>query len=205
MRKSIALLAAIILVFTSTAGCIDINFFKDMMVPREDEVIDYTTTRYNLMTKIFNTTFLSLDPDEILQSYNEEFDVEIKPLTESILFDIDVQMESGEEVWEIINDSWPGGDPPEQLKEFVEDFLEMASQRYIEVTITSPDEVEWFYARFNDTESLDTDRIQSPGEGEWKVYVEGVGIGPDLSGYGIQLAYHDSISIDVTIREPMEK
>lgn len=203
MRKYIALLTAVLLLSTSMAGCIDIHKFKDWFVPTEEEVIEYTTNRYNLMTKIFNTTLIPFDPDNILESYSEEFDVEIIPMTDSILFDIDVQMESGEEVWEIINESWPGGDPPDELKEFVEQLLEAASQRYIEVTITSPEGVEWYYARFNDTESVDTDRIQSPSEGEWKVYVDGIGVGPDLTDFGIELAYHDSISIDVTIREPI--
>ena len=73
------------------------------------------------------------------------------------------------------------------------------------MTITSPEGVEWFHARFNDTEGLDTDRIQSPGEGDWKVHVEGAGIGVDLSDLGIQFAYHDSISVDVTINEPVKK
>ncbi len=114
-------------------------------------------------------------------------------------------MESGEEIWEIINDSWPGGDPPDELKEIIEQLLLVASQRYIEVTITSPNGVEWFHARFNDTESLDTDRIQSPGEGDWNVHVEGSGIGVDLSNLGIQFAYHDYVTIDVTIREPIEE
>jgi len=202
MRKYIALFTAVLLLSTSMAGCIDIHIFRDLFVPTEEEVIDYTTNRYNLMTKIFNTTLIPFNPDNILESYSGEFDVEIIPMTDSVLFDIDVQMESGEEVWEIINETWPG-DLPDELEERVEQILEAASQRYIEVTITSPEGVEWFHARFNDTESVDTDRIQSPSEGEWKVYVDGVGVGPDATDFGIELAYHDSISIDVTIREPI--
>ena len=204
MRKYIALFVVVLLIFTTMAGCIDIHLFKDLLVPKDEKVIDYTTNHYNVMTKSFNSTVFPFDPDNLIESYNEEFEVPIIPLTESVLFDIDVQMESGEEIWEIINDSWPLGDPPEQLKEIVEQLLLLASQRYIEVSITSPEGVEWFYARFNDTEKLDTDRIQSPGEGDWIVHVEGAGIGVDLNDLSIKFAYHDSVSIDVTIREPIK-
>ncbi len=204
MRKYIALFVVVLLIFTTMAGCIDIHLFKDLLVPKDEKVIDYTTNHYNVMTKSFNSTVFPFDPDNLIESYNEEFEVPIIPLTESVLFDIDVQMESGEEIWEIINDSWPLGDPPEQLKEIVEQLLLVASQRYIEVTITSPEGVEWFYARFNDTEGLDTDRIQSPGEGDWIVHVEGAGIGVDLNDLSIKFAYHDSVTVDVTILEPVE-
>lgn len=204
MRKYIALFAVVLLISTTMAGCIDIHLFRDLLVPKDEKVIDYTTNRYNVMTKSFNSTVFPFDPDNLIESYNEEFEVPIIPLTESVLFDMDVQMESGEEIWEIINDSWPGGDPPEQLKEIIEQLLLVASQRYVEVTITSPEGVEWFHARFNDTEGMDTDRIQSPSEGDWMVHVEGSGIGVDLSDLGIQFAYHDSITVDVTILEPVE-
>ena len=204
MRKYIALFAAVLLISTTMAGCIDIHLFKDLLVQKDEEVIDYTTIRYNVVTKSFNSTVDPFDPENIIENYNEDIEVPIIPLTESMLFDIDVQMESGEEIWEIINDSWPLGDPPEQLKEIVEQLLLLASQRYIEVSITSPEGVEWFYARFNDTEKLDTDRIQSPGEGDWIVHVEGAGIGVDLNDLSIKFAYHDSVSIDVTIREPIK-
>lgn len=203
MRRHIALFAVILLIFTSTAGCIDIHLFKDLLVPQEEEVIEYTTSRYNVMTKIFNSTVFPFDPDNIIESYSEDFEVPIIPLTESVLFDLDIQMESGEELWEIINETWPGG-VPDQLKEIIEQLLLVASQRYIEVTITSPEDVEWFYGRFNDTESLDTERIQSPGEGDWIVHVEGSGIGIDLTEL-VEFAYHDSVSVDVTINEPVEK
>jgi hypothetical protein len=204
MRRYIALFVVVLLIFTTMAGCIDIHLFKDLLVPKDEKVIDYTTNRYIVMTKSFNSTVFPFDPDNLIEKYNEEFDVPIIPLTESVLFDMDVQMESGEEIWEIINDSWPGGDPPEQLKDIIEQLLSVASQRYVEVTITSPEGVEWFHAQFNDTESMDTDRIQSPGEGDWIVHVEGAGIGVDLSDLGIQFAYHDSVTVDVTILEPVE-
>jgi hypothetical protein len=122
-----------------------------------------------------------------------------------MLFDIDIQMESGEEIWEIIKDSWPGeDDPPEWLEDIVEQLLLVASQRYIEVTMTTPLGVEWWSGRFNDTESFDMERIEGPGEGEWIVRVEGAGIGVDLSDVA-DFAYHDMVSIDVTIREPEEE
>jgi hypothetical protein len=203
MRKYIALFVVVLLIFTTMAGCIDIHLFKDLLVPKEDKVIDYTTRRYIVMHKEFNSSIWPIDPENLIESYNEEIPVSIIPLTESVLFDIDVQMESGEEIWEIINDSWPGDEPPEWLKDAVEQLLTAASQRYIEVTITSPEGVEWFHARFNDTEGMDTDRIQSPSEGDWKVHVEGAGIGVDLNDdLGIKFAYHDSVTVDVTILEP---
>ena len=55
MRKYIALFAAVLLISTTTAGCIDIHLFKRWLVPKDEEVIDYTTNRYNLMNKIFNS------------------------------------------------------------------------------------------------------------------------------------------------------
>jgi hypothetical protein len=197
MRKYLAFLVVFLLIFVSTAGCIDIYLLRDLLVPSKEEKIEYVVTEYNF-THIFTSS-----PNDPIEIYNEVFVVPVKPLTENMRFDIDVVMRSGEEIWETINESIPV-DIPDELEELIEQLLEIASQRYIQITIKSPDEVEWFKYKFNDTESIDFPEdtpLSSPGEGEWTIEVEGSGSGYEVTN---ELSYHDSFSIVVVLSEPKD-
>ncbi|UCE73666.1 MAG: hypothetical protein JSV56_11660 [Methanomassiliicoccales archaeon] len=197
MRKYLAFLVVFLLILVSTAGCIDIYLIRDMLVPPKEEKIDYVVTEYN-----FTHSFTS-SPNDPIEIYNEVFVVPVKPLTENMRFDIDVVMRSGEEIWETINESIPV-DIPDEIEELIEQMLEIASQRYIQITIKSPDEVEWFSYKFNDTESIDFPEdtpLSSPGEGEWTIEVEGSGGGYEVTD---EISYHDSFSIVVVLSEPKE-
>ncbi len=198
MRKLMAFLVVFLLIFISTAGCIDIYLVRDLLVPHEEKTIGYQITEYN-----FNHSFISILPDNILEIYNEEFKVPIKPLTKHMRFDIDVVMRSGEEIWETINETWPG-DIPDWLEDLIEQMLELAGQRYIEVTITLPDGFELYNYKFNDTENVEIPEdkpLGNIGEGDWTIEVEAAGVGYKFSE---EFAYHDSFSITVVINEPKE-
>lgn len=199
MRKLMALFVVFLLIFLFTAGCIDIYIVKDWLVPHEEERIDYQITEY-----IFSDSFNSTQSNP-LETYNEEFKVPVKPLTKHMRFDINVEMRSAHEAWETINDSlpedFPGRDYLEQMAEML---LQYADQRYVEITIKSPDGEEWFNYRFNDTESVEfppETPLQGPGEGEWTIGVEAAGGGIKITD---ELAYYDSFSILVVIYEPKE-
>jgi hypothetical protein len=195
MRKQLAFLVVFLLIFLSTAGCIDIHFVKDLLVPREEEKIEYWIKEYNFGHS-FNST--QNDPIEI---YNNVSTVPVKPLTEHMRFDIDVVMRSAEEIWETINES--GLPIPQEFKDWVEQILELVGQRYIEVTIKSPDGVEWFNYKFNDTEKIEfppETPLPGPGEGDWTIEVEGAGGGIEVFGF----AYYDKFSIHVVLNEPKD-
>jgi hypothetical protein len=194
MRKHMAFLMIFLLIFISTAGCIDIHFVKDLLVPHEEEKIEYWVKEYNFGHS-FNST--QNDPIEI---YNDVFIVPVKPLTKHMRFDIDVVMTSADEVWEPINNSLPN---ESAIKEIVEQLIRLLSQRYIDVTIKSPDGIEWFNYRFTDTETIEfppETPLTSPGEGNWTIEVEGAGVGKEIFG----LAYYDKLSIQVVINEPKD-
>jgi len=195
MRKLMAFLVVFLLIFITTAGCIDIHLLKDLLVPREEEKMEYHIIEYN-----FNHSFVSIPPDNILEIYNEEFKVPVKPLTQHMRIDIDIVMRSASEIWETINETWPGGDIPEWLEDLVKQLLELAGQRYIEITITLPDGFELYKNKFNDTENVELPLIYNPGEGNWTIEVEAAGGGIEFQG----LAYSDSFYITVVINEPKE-
>lgn len=195
MRKLMAFLVVFLLIFITTAGCIDIHLMKDLLVPREEEEMEYHIVEYN-----FNHSFVSIPPDNILEIYSEEFKVPVKPLTQHMRFDIDIVMRSASEIWETINDTWPG-EIPEWLEDLVKQLLELAGQRYIEVTITLPDGFELYKNKFNDTENVELPLIYNPGEGNWTIAVDAAGGGIEFSP---ELAYNDSFYITVVINEPKE-
>ena len=197
MRKQIAFLVIFLLIFVSSAGCIHIYKFEDLFVPQKEEEIEYQYVDYH-----FNHTFWSTSNNPI-EVYSEEFTIPVKPQTENMRFDIDIIMQSGKELWETINETWPG-DIPDWLQDIIEQFLEVAQQRYIEITIKSPEGEEWFNYKFNDSKNMQFPAetpLVGPGEGNWIIEVDAAG-----GGLGTQeLGYQDSFSIVVVIREPKEE
>ncbi len=192
MRKLMAFLVVFLLIFITTAGCIDIHLLKDLLVPREEEKIEYHIVEYS-----FNHSFISIPPDNILEIYDEEFKVPVKPLTKHMRFDIGIVMRSADEIWETIGKYIPNG----TLKDLIEQLLELADQRYIEVTITLPDGFELYKNRFNDTENVELPLIYNPGEGNWTIAVDAAGVG---TPEGEELVYQDSFYITAIINEPKE-
>jgi hypothetical protein len=192
MRRFFALVAVIILLFLSTAGCIDIYLLDEYLVPREEKPLEYIWQNYHFDYN-FTSTFT-----EAVELYSETFEVEIKPQSQQMRFDLSVHMRSAEEVWEIINDSL---DVPDWLEELVQRMLEFTDQRYIEITITLPDGFELYNRRFNQTTDVKLDLISSPTEGIWLIEVEGAGSGFD-EFQGVE--YKDSFSIDVIVKELKE-
>jgi hypothetical protein len=192
MRRFFALIAVLILLFLTTAGCIDIYFADELFVPKEVVKPEYIWQNYN-----FNYNFTSAIP-EFIETYDENFEVDIKPESQQMRFDIFVNMRSAEEVWKIINDTV---DIPEELEELVQRAFEFLDQRYIEVTITLPDGFELYNRRFNETTTIQLDLISSPTEGIWNIHVEGAGVG---SSEQLEFEYKDSFSTDVIVKELKE-
>lgn len=197
MRKQFSFLVIFLLIFVSSAGCIHIYKFEDLFVPQKEEEIEYWHVEYN-----FNHTFWST-PNNPIEVYTEEFDIPIKPQTDNMRFDFDVIMQSGSELWETINETIPWN-ISDELEDLIEQVLELASQRYIEITIKSPEGEEWFNYKFNDTKKIqfpEQTPLVGPGEGNWVIEVDAAGAG---LGTG-ELGYQDSFSIVVVIREPKEE
>ncbi len=187
MRKYVALISVFLLIFVTTAGCIDIWLVKDTLVPREEKIVEYWDNQYNLVNKSFNSP---LEPP-FVETYNDDFKVTVKPGSKNMRFDIDVVMQSAEEYLEYL----PIGG------EIIENLSKVLSQRYVEVTIKMPDGTVWGEThRFNDTKDEEV-LIFGPAEGDWAIEVEGDGIG--FRATGVEFEYHDSISIDVIIKEPV--
>ncbi|UCG68060.1 MAG: hypothetical protein JSV09_09495 [Thermoplasmata archaeon] len=195
MKKIATLLLLFLVTPVSTAGCIDIYFVRDLLVPSEEDEINFGITEYN-----FNHNFTSVPPENILEVYNEEFIVPVKPLAKHMRFDIGVVMTSAEEVWEPLKEYL--NDTP--FGPYIEELIKMAAQRYVEVTIKSPDGDEWFNYKFNDTETVEfppETPLFLPGDGDWVIEVEGTGAGYRIND---DLAYFDTFSAKVVVNEPIE-
>ena len=196
MRKYAVLFVAFLLLFLSTAGCIDIFLARDLFAPRDEKETIYVTRTYPIGNYSFTVDIANLEID----TFNEEFTHIIKPLTQSMRFSIDVFMRSADEVVEIINNSPLPDDLKDPVLEFLEQALMLAGQRYVEVTITSPEGIEMYNNKFNVT-AEDELFLYGPSDGDWTVHVEGAGVGFD-EFYGFK--YHDEFNIDVTVHEPLE-
>lgn len=187
MRKYLALATILVMLFLSTTGCIDIYLARDLFVPQEDVVVVYEWQDY-----IFDHNFTS-PLNNPLELYSEEFEIPVKPRTDLMRLDISIEMRSIREVW----DSVPNGTIKEALQDLVEQMLEYADQRYIEITVSLPDGFELYNNRFNQTTTVEIGPITSPGEGNWIIDVVGAGVGYE-SG---DLEYHDAFAIKVVLRE----
>jgi hypothetical protein len=190
MRKYLALATILVLLFLSTTGCIDIYLARDLLVPREEEVVEYEWQDYN-----FDHNFSS-SPNEPLELYSEEFEVPVKPRTDLMRIDISIEMRSIREVWDAV----PNGTLKDLLQDLVEQIFEYADQRYIEITISLPDGFELYKNTFNQTTTAEIGPITSPGEGNWIIEVDAAGVGY-ASG---DLEYHDAFAIKVVLREIKE-
>ena len=192
MRKYLALATILVLLFLSTTGCIDIYLARDLLVPREEEVVEYEWQDY-----IFDHNFSS-SQNEPLELYSEEFEVPVKPKTDLMRLDISIEMRSIREVWDAV----PNGSIKEALQDLVEQILEYADQRYIEITVSLPDGFELYKNTFNQTTTVEIGPITSPGEGNWIIKVDGAGIGYKYQSGDLE--YHDAFSIKVVLREIKE-
>ena len=188
MKKHFALLAVLMLLFLSTAGCIDIFLANEYLVPQKKKVIEFEWLNYN-----FNDS-LSSTVNEPVEIYREQFELDVKPQTNAMRINIEVGMRSMKEVWDTI----PNGTFKDLLEDLMERLFEFADQRYIEITITMPDGNEIYNERFDKSAVVELDLISSPMQGIWIIEVEAAGVGHD------DLSYHDSFSINVVLNEIKE-
>lgn len=193
MRKYLALATILVLLFLTTSGCLDIYLARDLLVPKEEVEVEYEWQDY-----IFDHNFSS-SPNEPLELYSEEFEVPVKPRTDLMRIDISIEMRSGKEVWEIINDTFPGP-IKEVILEWLEQILEYTDQRFIDITISLPNGEEIYSNKFNQTTTAEIGPINSPGDGNWIIEVDAAGVGYQ-SG---DLEYHDAFYIKVVLREIKE-
>ena len=194
MRKYFALLTILVLLFLTTTGCIDLYLVNEFLVPHEVIEEEFVWQEYN-----FHYGFNSTPPAEILELYSEQFELEIKPKSQQMRIDIAVEMRSAEQFEEIINQT--PGPFKEFLLELLEQALEYADQRYIEVSILLPDGFVLYSNRFNETTSVEIGPILNPGKGTWIIEVDGAGIG---GGAEFGYEYHDAFSIDTIVKELKE-
>lgn len=205
MKKILALLSLFLLLFTSSAGCIDIYLFNEWLVPHEEEEIDYRDVEVIVANYTFdsNLNLLSLNLDDILDHHRENATVSIVEGTAGLRFNIQVQMRSAEDVWKDINDTLNGTNSTifNLLAPYIEGVILYLSQRYVEITISKPDGTVWYDNRTR--VSMETEvRLAKADPGEWSVVVEGDGIGFDFSSILEDLKLEDSFLITAVIRQP---
>jgi hypothetical protein len=188
MKKLFALVAVLLLMFLTTAGCINLDLANEFLVPKKDEVVVFQWSTYN-----FNDSFES-STTAPLEIYDEEFEVEVKPQTKAMRINIAIVMRTIQEIWESL---------PEELKDILEEWaerlFEFTDQRYIEITIKMPNGNEIYNERFNQSTNLELDLISTPMEGIWIVRVEANGAGYRYTEGDLE--YHDSFSINVILHE----
>jgi hypothetical protein len=199
MKKILTLTSVILLLILSSSGCIHIHLAKDLLVPKEDKTVEYIYQSYR-----FSDNLTSNIPLEVLEIYDEQFPLEVKPKTEHMRIDISITMRSAHELIRIINDTVPDDRPgKEYLLELLEQALEYADQRYFKVTIKIPESDDFkFQYRFNQTDQVEVGLISSPKDGTWIIEVEGAGIGGGSESMGFE--YHDAFSVDIVLKEIKE-
>jgi hypothetical protein len=206
MKKLLALLSLFVLLFTSTAGCIDIYLFNEWLVPQEDEEIEYEDVEMIVANYTFKSEFdpINLNFDEILDSRKENGTVPIVEGTAGLRFNIYVQMRSAEDVWEDLNETLNGSIDNEyydQIAALIEAAIIYLSQRYVEITISKPDGTVWYENRTGVSMEAEV-RLAKADPGDWSVVVQGDGIGVDFSFLSEDLKIEDSFIITAVIRQP---
>jgi hypothetical protein len=200
MRKYIALLTVFLLIFLSTAGCIDIHLAKDLLVPHKEDKVKWISKEFSpLASHNFTSNYVAL---EFIEHYEEDVPVAIVELTDHMRFDIEVYMRSAENIWHDIEELINGTGVGENIAPYIESILELLSQRYVEITILKPDGTEWDYFRTNETAKTEVS-IRGPEEGDWMVEIVGDGMGiPSAIIPGVEI--QDSFNINLLIRQPKE-
>ncbi len=206
MKKLLALLSLFVLLFTSSAGCIDIYLFNEWMVPQEDKEIEYKDVEIIVANHTFESDFNPLNPnmDDILQHHRVNATVPIVEGTAGLRFNIYVQMRSAEDVWEDLNDTLNGSiDNPwyDQFAAAIEAAILYLSQRYVDITISKPDGTVWYDNRTRVSMEAEV-RLAKADPGDWSVVVQGDGIGFDFSEWLEDLKLEDSFIITAVIRQP---
>lgn len=206
MKKLLAMLSLFILLFTSSAGCIDIYLFNEWLVPHEEEEIEYKDVELIVANYTFDSklNIFSLNLDDILDHHRENGTVPIVEGTAGLRFNIYVQMRSAEDIWEDLNDTLNNSiDNPyyDEIAAAIEAAIIYLSQRYVDITISKPDGTVWYDNRTR--VSMETEvRLAKADPGEWSVVVEGDGIGFDFSSILEDLKLEDSYIITAVIRQP---
>jgi hypothetical protein len=206
MKKLLALLSLFVLLFTSSAGCIDIYLFNEWLVPQEDEEIEYEDVEMVVANYTFKSSFnpITLNFDEILNSHRENGTVPIVEGTAGLRFNIHVQMRSAEDIWEDLNDTLNGSiDNPfyDQIAAAIEAAILYLSQRYVDITISKPDGTVWYDNRTGVSMEAEV-RLAKADPGDWSVVVQGDGIGFDFSDWLEDLKLEDSFMVTAVIRQP---
>jgi hypothetical protein len=185
MKKLLALLSLFVLLFTSSAGCIDIYLFNEWLVPQEDEEIEYEDVEVLVASHTFNSTIniFSFNIDDLIEHHKVNATVSIPEGTAGLRFNIYVQMRSAQDIWEDLNETLNGtinGTLYNLLASLVEGLYDNRTR------ISMEDEV----------------RLAKADPGEWSVVVEGDGVGFDFSQYFEDLKLEDSFTITAVIRQP---
>ena len=206
MKKLIALLSLFVLLFTSSAGCIDIYLFNEWLVPQEDKEIEYKDVEVIVANYTFdsNLDIPTLNFDEIIDSHRENATVPIVEGTAGLRFNIYVQMRSAEDVWKDINDTLNGtinSTIYDIVAPYAEAIILYLGQRYVDITISKPDGTVWYDNRTKVSMEAEV-RLAKADPGDWSVVVQGDGIGFDFSSILEDLKLEDSFIITAVIRQP---
>lgn len=191
MKKLFALVAAVLLLFLTSAGCINLDLANEYLVPKKEKKVVFQWSTYNYYHSFNSSTTMPLE------IYEEQFELEVKPQTKHMRINIEIVMRTIQEVWESL---------PEEVKDILEELaeriFEFADQRYIEITIDMPNSNTVYNERFNQSASIELDLISSPMEGIWIIGVQASGAGYTYTQGDLE--YHDSFSINAILNEVKE-
>ena len=162
-------------VVLSSAGYVDIETVRDMIVPPSHTVVVY---EYDNVT-IEHTFVTTTDPESL--QFSTVVPLEVRNGSQYI--DVRVKVE----IPELPSDT--------NLSELLE-MLDM--ERVVNVTLFTPDNEMFYTYSFNKTtpHTVRLPRIQYPSPGTWHLKVEAEGMGNDMVGF------HDSFTVQAIIYQP---
>ncbi|MCK4718833.1 MAG: hypothetical protein KAT70_09205 [Thermoplasmata archaeon] len=180
MRRLSILVMAVLIAAVSSAGCIDIEWAKDTLIP-----VDVDDTRYfNNYTNISHT--FETDPDDLSSLAYTGF-VLVNVTNGSLYIDMRVRVQ---------RDELPDGSA---IKDVVDNMSEqMDLERMVKVTLSKPGQggEEVYSVTYNVTTHQPDQwpKFPSPEPGNWRIDVEAEGV-----GYG---SFHDGFEVTAIVRMP---
>ena len=171
--KATALIVASTIILVSlSSGCISAYWSKDVINPDEGEYVMKWVEK-DVMKHKFVTEFN--DPESV-RKHMQNITTIVK---DTEIMNIHVEVRIDEIVLPV---EWPLPEP----------------DRYVEITVTRPDGVDWVNVRYNETGN-DTITVLYPMEGDWVITIDAVGYGSDL------ISYNDFFKVIVKAYEPVPK
>jgi len=160
MRRFLAVMALLVLVFSSSTGCISIYLAKSLFVPEDEDRIQYGGENIVVSHK-----FVTVITDQNTVDFSNVTTFYVDNTTRYIDMTLKVSIPK---LPEITNQSW---------REIVDEYVDM--ERYVNVTLYDPEGKVVHTDTVNKTTEhpIQYRRIGNPAKGTWRLRVKATGIG----------------------------